>query len=214
MIRDIAHNHDENKPGLMAIIECDLDFSLGFQGKTKSCDDFMAVFKARVDTINAHKGHACSHPGHTTDTFDRIILEKGLTKADVKQLPDPEQKSLKKIIQDVACEEYFTVPFIKQADKVWYSELKTTLANGYSNPTSTECNYSKDLKNALRLLKGYTSIGSVQRHNNNNDNKNGMAFVKQQQDWSDKHCFECNRKGHQVSNCKSLTQKEKEAVSA
>ena len=41
MIRDIAHNHDENKPGLMAIIECDLELSLGFQDKTQTCDDFM-----------------------------------------------------------------------------------------------------------------------------------------------------------------------------
>ena len=83
-IRDIALNHDESKPGLMAIIECDLKLSLGFQGKTKSCDEFMAMFKARVDMINAHKGHASNHLGHTTDTFDRIILEKGHTKADVK----------------------------------------------------------------------------------------------------------------------------------
>ena len=47
MIRDIAHNHDENKPGLMAIIECDLELSLRFQDKTQTCDDFMTVFKAR-----------------------------------------------------------------------------------------------------------------------------------------------------------------------
>ena len=30
MIRDITHNHNESKPGLMAIIECDLELSLGF----------------------------------------------------------------------------------------------------------------------------------------------------------------------------------------
>ena len=33
MIRVIDHNHDENKPGLMAINECDLELSLGFQEK-------------------------------------------------------------------------------------------------------------------------------------------------------------------------------------
>ena len=88
----------------MAIIECDLELSLGFRGKTESWDDFMIVFKARVDTINAHKGHADNHPGHTTDTFDGIILEKEPTKADVKQLSDPEQKAPKKAIQDIACE--------------------------------------------------------------------------------------------------------------
>ena len=56
MIRDIAHNHDKSKPGLMAIIQCDLELSLGFQGKEETCDECMAMFKARVDTINAHRG--------------------------------------------------------------------------------------------------------------------------------------------------------------
>jgi len=51
---------------LMAIIECNLELSLGSQGKTKSCYDFMAVFKARIDTINAHRGHA-------TPTHSRIL---------------------------------------------------------------------------------------------------------------------------------------------
>ena len=34
MIHDIAHNHDESKLGLMAIIECDLELALGCQGKS------------------------------------------------------------------------------------------------------------------------------------------------------------------------------------
>ena len=41
-----------------------------------------------------------------------------------------------------------------------------------------------------------------------------MAFVEQQQGWLDKHCFSCGKKGHQVSDCKSLTKKEKDAVFA
>ena len=56
MVHDIDHNHDESKLGLMAIIECDLELALGFQGKIEDCDNFMAMFKAQVDTINAHKG--------------------------------------------------------------------------------------------------------------------------------------------------------------
>ena len=39
-----------------------------------------------------------------------------------------------------------------------------------------------------------------------------MAFVEQQQDWSDRYYFGCGKKGHQVSECKKLTQKEKEVV--
>ena len=97
----------------------------------------MAVFKARVDTINVHRGHPGNHPGHLTDTFDRIISEEGLKKSAVLNFPSDEHKALKKAIQEVACEEYLAVLCIKQADKIWYGKLKTTLANGYFNPALT-----------------------------------------------------------------------------
>ena len=172
----------------------------------------MAVFKARVDTINAHRGHAGRHSGHLIDTFDWIISEKGLTKSVVLKLPPDDQEALKKEIGAVVSEEYLAVLFIKQADEIRYGKLKTTLANAYLNLTLTEYRYPKTLQNSLRLLKGYTLIGNIQRQNNNNDNKAGVAFVEQQQDWSDKHSFGCGKKGHQISNCKSLTKKERDAV--
>ena len=133
MIRDIGRNHNESKPGIMAIIQCDLELSLSFQEKTKTCDDSMGVFKAPVDTINAHIGHAGRHPGHLIDTFDRIISEKGLTKAVVLKLPLDDQDALKKEIEAVASEEYLTFLFIfiKQADDIRYGKLKTALANAY-----------------------------------------------------------------------------------
>ena len=214
MIRDIVHNHNESKPGLMAIVECDLELSLGFQGRTETFDECMAVFKARVGMINAHRGHVGNHPGHSTDTFDRVTTEKGLSKADVKNLTLDEQKALKREIENIASEEYLDVLFIKQADEIRYGKLKTTLANAYLNPTSTEYGYPKTLPNALRLLKGYTLIGSIQRKNNNDDNKDGMAFVEQQQDWSDKHCFDCGKKGHQVSNCTVSKEEPRPVMSA
>ena len=63
MIHDIAHNHDKSKLGLMAIIECDLELALGFQGDTKDCDDFMAVLKVRADTIRLTRDWQTSIPG-------------------------------------------------------------------------------------------------------------------------------------------------------
>ena len=97
------------------------------------------------------------------DTFDRIILEKGITKAVVLKFPPDDQDALKTEIEATASEEYLTVLFIKQADEIRYGELKTTLANAYLNLTSTVYGYPKTLQNALRLLKGYTSIRSIQR---------------------------------------------------
>ena len=103
---------------MRAIIECDLELSLGFQGKTESCDDSMAVSKAQVDMINAHRGHAGYHPGHLKYTFDRITVEKGLTIAGVLKLPPDDQDDLKNEIEAVVSEEYLTVLFIKQADDI------------------------------------------------------------------------------------------------
>ena len=178
IIRDIAHDHDESKLGLMAIIEYDMELYLGFQGKTKDCDDYMAVFKARVDTINAHKGLAGKHPGHVREKIDRVSLEKGLTKSAIKSFNDAELKALNQEVQEIACKEYLAVLFIKQADKVWYGELKTTLANGHLHPNLTGCDYPKTLEGALRILKGYTSISNIMRHNNNNNgNRDGVAFI-------------------------------------
>ena len=206
MIRDITYNPDESKLSLMAIIECDLELALGFQGKAKDCDDFMAVFKAWVDTINAHKESAGRLPGHVKDTFNHTMLERGVSKSDIKSMNDADQKILNKEIQKIAYEEYLAVLFVKQADKVWYGELKTTLANGHLNPTLAECGYPKTLQGALRLLKGYTLIGKLRRHNNNNndnDNRNGIAFVEQQ-DSTDRDCFGCDKKGHHIRDCPNI----------
>ena len=60
------------KLSLMAIIESDMELYLGFQSPTEPCDDYMAVLKARVDTICAHEGLAGNHVGHVNETFTPI----------------------------------------------------------------------------------------------------------------------------------------------
>ena len=82
MIRNIFHNHDQTKLGLMAPIESDMELYLGFQGANEPCDDYMAVFKARIDTINAHESLAGKHPVHVNEIFDLVIEERDLTKED------------------------------------------------------------------------------------------------------------------------------------
>ena len=136
MIRNIAHNHDKAKLGLMAIIEYDMELYLGFQGPNEPYDDYMAVFKTRIDRINAHGGLSGKHPGHLNELFGRIIEERELTKDKIKNLSPKEKLILQTEVQEMACEEYPTLLFIKQADKTRYSELKTTLANEHLNPNA------------------------------------------------------------------------------
>ena len=75
MIQDIVHNHDKTKHGLMAIIESDMELYLGFQVPVEACDDYMVVFKARVDMKNSQRGRAGRHPGHFAERFSRIQEE-------------------------------------------------------------------------------------------------------------------------------------------
>ena len=104
MIHDIAHNHDETKLSLMAIIELDMELYLGFQGPTEPCDEYMAVFKARIDTINMHRGLAGKHPGHFKETFTRITEERELTKETIWDMNSDGKKVLPKEIQEMARE--------------------------------------------------------------------------------------------------------------
>ena len=122
---------------------------------------------------------------------------------------EADQQALKEEVEAIANEEYLAVLFIKQADEFRYGELKTTLANAYLNPNSTEYGYPTTLQDALRLLKGYIRIGSNRGHHNNNENKDGIAFVEQKIDWKDKVCFGCGKRGHPLSECRSLSAKEK-----
>ena len=94
----------------------------------------MAIFKARIDMINAHRGHAGYHPGHLKYTFDRITVEKGLTIAGVLKLPPDDQDDLKNEIEAVVSEEYPAVLFIKQADEIRYGELKNNLGKCIFEP--------------------------------------------------------------------------------
>ena len=73
----------------------------------------MAVFKDRVDMINAHRGHACRHPGHLKNMFDRNIVKRGITMAGVLKLPSDDQVNLKNQIEALASEKYLAVLFIK-----------------------------------------------------------------------------------------------------
>jgi predicted Fe-S protein YdhL (DUF1289 family) len=125
---------------------------------------------------------------------------------------EADQQALKEEVEAIANEEYLAVLFIKQADEFRYGELKTILANAYLNPNSTEYGYPTTLQDALRLLKGYIRIGRNRGHHNNNENKDGVAFVEQTMDWSDKVCFGCGKKGHPVSKCRSLSATEKAAA--
>ena len=62
MIRDITHNKKERKESVMTIVESDVELFAIFQSPGESLDEHYKVFKAQVDTIDAHGGNAGNHP--------------------------------------------------------------------------------------------------------------------------------------------------------
>ena len=54
MIRNITHNTHEKEQGTMALAESFLESSTTFQEMKQSVEVYYKLFKAQVDTVNAH----------------------------------------------------------------------------------------------------------------------------------------------------------------
>ena len=70
-----------------------------FSSLAEPCDDYIAVFKARVDNINAHKGLAGKHPGHGDEMFARITEERELMTDIIKNMSSNDKKKLQMDVQ-------------------------------------------------------------------------------------------------------------------
>ena len=56
LIRDIAHDHMDNKNKVMASIESDLAIYMCAQGPKQTNADYAQHFRAQVKTVMAHRG--------------------------------------------------------------------------------------------------------------------------------------------------------------
>ena len=52
----------------------------------------MAVYKAKVDTINAHSDLVGKYPMHMSDTFTRMAKERGFSKDNTRYMDSEEKK--------------------------------------------------------------------------------------------------------------------------
>ena len=54
MIRDTTHNEKERKESVITIVESDVELFTVHRAQGESLDEYYKVFKAKVDTIDAH----------------------------------------------------------------------------------------------------------------------------------------------------------------
>ena len=66
MIRDITPNKKERKESAMTIVESDVELCTINQGSGESLDEYYRIFKAQVDTIDAHKATRRRPPRRST----------------------------------------------------------------------------------------------------------------------------------------------------
>jgi len=199
----VTHKHDETKQGTMALVESDLLLYLSHMKSGEDPDDFMQLFKAQVNTINAHGGQAGLHPRLVLEHYDELVelypkAEKELTPDEVSALTTQARKE--------SCEGYLSCLFIRVADNERYKGLKTTLDNQFLLEGNSA--YPRVLSQALKLLKTSKSTGSTRAPRAEPPGAlGGVAFIQQGSD----QCFSCGKKGHHAHECPSTTQAEKDA---
>ena len=132
MIRAVCLKHDETKQGIMSAVNSDIHFYTFRQGKDMSCDEYLKLFQAQVDTINAHGGRAGFHWGTYLEKVHVILARDRLGE-------HPGRELMEKAKED--------------ADQTRYGGLKTALDNQCL--LSNIGQYPNTLSEALQFLKNY-----------------------------------------------------------
>ena len=63
LIRQLLHNFDKLKHGVMATIETDMELYAGFMKNDEVVEEYLKLFQSRVDMILAHRGEPVHHRG-------------------------------------------------------------------------------------------------------------------------------------------------------
>ena len=94
MIRDINQNKKERKESVMIIMESNVEIYTIHQGSRESLDEYYKVFKAQVDTIDAHGGNSGYHPVVYALHLAALLEKKSIAKEDYDAKKEVEKKAL------------------------------------------------------------------------------------------------------------------------
>ena len=77
MVRAVCLKHDETKQSIISAVNSDIRLYTFRQGKEMSCDEYLKLFRAHVDTINAHGAVQVSTGVPTSKSSRQYSLETG-----------------------------------------------------------------------------------------------------------------------------------------
>ena len=176
MIRDITHNKKERKESVMTLVESNVELYTIFHGSGESLDEYYKVFKAQVDTIEAHGGNAGYHPVVYVLHLAAFLDKKGIAKEVYGGMEETEKKVIQsKAVKSAKGEAYLACLFILMADEERYGGVKTALGDNY---LLGQQEYPQDLLAAKRLLADFKGAPSKVKKAAEAADEQGVAFAE------------------------------------
>ena len=124
ILHNVVRSFDATKNETISIMESDMKFMIGFQGKTASIDELATFFRSRVDTIKAHEGRPRQHPAQAKRIFDRQKEKEGWSDTAYNAFFPNVKKALNNKAVSLTRQKYLTCLFIGKADAGRYGKLK------------------------------------------------------------------------------------------
>ena len=176
MIRDITHNKKERKESVMTTVESDVELFTIVQEQGQDLDDYYKVFKAQVDTIDAHGGNAGYHPVVYMLHLAALIKIKKITNDAYQAMTRELQKPLEAEAMKSSKGAYLACLFLLMADEDRYGRVKVALDDNY---LLEKQEYPQDLLAAKRLLADFKGAGpNTKRKAPGSEEGQGVAFVE------------------------------------
>ena len=175
MIRDITHNKKDRKESAMTIVESDVELYTIHQGPGESLDEYYMIFKAQVDTIDAHGCNAGYHPMVYALHLAALLKKEETTKEAYDAMNEETKKPIQSEAMKTAKEAYLACLFILMAGEERYGGVKTALGDNY---LLGKQKYPQDLLAAKRLLADFKGTPGKARKATEAADEQGVAFAE------------------------------------
>ena len=117
IIRDVMHNKKEQAQSTMGLVKSDAALFTTTMDTKDTLDEYYQVFKAQIDTIEAHGGNPGYHGAVYREHYDALVLSKGYdTKEKLDAVDENELKKLKSEALKSSAGAYLACLFLMMAD--------------------------------------------------------------------------------------------------
>ena len=117
IIRDVMHNKKEPAQSTMGLVESNTALFTTTMDTKDTLDEYYRVFKAQIDTIEAHGGNPGYHGAVYHEHCDALVLSKGCdTKEKLDAVDKTELKKLKLEALKSSAGAYLACLFLMMAD--------------------------------------------------------------------------------------------------